>query len=388
MRAFVSKTDTRIMPFNEHPQELLIQNKKLLEHQNEILKQLGIEYEQSNNLTSESERIIFKDTVFFSKRLIESFIEKSRKIGKPTQCILKKGNFTKTTVSSVMDLDDLGQSLGYRLYYIPSSRKVAKEFFPVEIDPDEFIQNLRFPQHLVDQGKYPITITTKILVQIEHWTNLWACNLQNMLSRIAKLKGNRFKQLRLALTSFSKNQWKVLEKNVKIGKNCDIHPTAYIEDSIIGDGVEIGANCVIRGSMIGDSSVLMNNVNVIHSVLGNNCQLWDGVTTTYSLLFSGSFVTARLLNCSVLGRNSFLPNGTIITDLRFDDRNVKILKDGKLYDSGNRFLGFCLGHDSYLGSGIVVEPGREIPNNVKLVPKNNITLSSFDKLEGFKIFQK
>jgi len=270
------------------------------------------------------------------------------------------------------------------LYYYPSGVRNTVDFQPITINPDEHIQELRFPDHMIIDGKYSITISRKLLIQIEHWTNLWACNLQNMLSRLAHLRANRARQLRLALTALSTNQWKILAQNVDIGQGSDIHPTAYIEDSVVGENVEIGANSVVRGSLIGDNTVLGNNVNVAHSVLGEHCQLWDGVTITYSLLYPGAFVTSPLINCSVLGRNTFLPIGATITDFRFDGQNVIVLKQGKPYDSGNRFLGACVGHNSYLGSGIVVAPGREIPNNTRIVPNADRVLSNLDKLNGFQ----
>lgn len=135
--------------------------------------------------------------------------------------------------------------------------------------------------------------------------------------------------------------------------------------------MEIGAFSVIRGSIIGNKSVIHNNYTVAYSVLGEECQVRDGANVTYSLLFSGAFTTCSYLNTCVMGRDSFVPVGSVLTDYRFDGRNVTVMKDGKVVDSGHTILGCCLGHNAYVGAGVTVAPGREIPNKARLLPIRN-----------------
>jgi len=275
---------------------------------------------------------------------------------------------TERTVTSTMDVDDLEESVGYRLYYYPPGCDQDAKLEPLIINADEHVEELSFPDHIVQRGKYRVPITRKVIVQIEHWANLWACNIAALPTRIAELKHDKFRQLRLAASALSTNQWRVSSKNVQIGKGCDIHPTAYIENSVVGDGVEIGARSVIRGSMIVDKSIISNNCTVAYSVLGEECQLRDGVNVTYSLLFPGAFTTCSFLNSSVMGRNSFLPVCSVLTDFRFDGRCVTVIKNGKIVNSGQRFLGCCLGHGAYVAAGITIPPGREISNGARLLP--------------------
>lgn len=58
---------------------------------------------------------------------------------------------------------------------------------------------MMFPNHFVQDRVYRVPITGKIIVQIEHWANLWACNIGALLGDIADLKSDRSKQLWLAV---------------------------------------------------------------------------------------------------------------------------------------------------------------------------------------------
>jgi carbonic anhydrase/acetyltransferase-like protein (isoleucine patch superfamily) len=312
--------------------------------------------------------VIMKDTVFCSKELLISFLEESQRSEQPTQCAIKKGALTQRSITSTMDIDDHGESIGYRLNYYPPGSAQTNSLKPIIVDADEYTQKMMFPNHMVPGKIYKVPITRKIICQIEHWTNLWACNIAGLLSIIADLQSNRSQQLRLAVKALSTNQWRVSSKNVQIGDSCDIHPTAYVENSIIGEGVEIGAQSVIRGSMIGDNSVIANNCTVAYSSLGEECQLRDGAIVTYSLLFPGALTTCSFLNTSVMGRDSFIAVGSVLTDFRFDGKNVTVMKKGKAVDSGQIILGGCLGHNTYVGAAVIIAPGREIPNGARLLP--------------------
>ncbi|MBC7091670.1 MAG: hypothetical protein H5T50_07170 [Nitrososphaeria archaeon] len=364
----IESSQTIISPFMEPPQHLLILNSRLEEHQRRTLDSLGIAIVTLKSQDKKKGRLILKDTLFFTKELLIAFLEESIKLKQPTQCAIKKGALTERSVTSTMDVDDLGESVGYRLYYYPPNCDMHSKPKPLVINADEYTQEILFPNHMVEGGVYRVPITKKVIIQIEHWANLWACNIAALLANIAELKRNRFRQLRLAVSALSTNQWRVSSKNVQIGKKCDIHPTAYIENSVIGDGVEIGAHSVVRGSMIGDKSMIHNNCTIAYSVLGEESQIRDGANVTYSLLFPGAFTTCSFLNTSVMGRNSFFPSGSVLTDFRFDGKCVTLIKDGAIVDSGQTILGSCLGHEVYVGAGIIIPPGREISNKTKLLP--------------------
>jgi UDP-3-O-[3-hydroxymyristoyl] glucosamine N-acyltransferase len=184
--------------------------------------------------------------------------------------------------------------------------------------------------------------------------------------------------VKLALQARSLNKWKVLRQLNRIGRNCDIHPTAYIEGSTIGDNVTVGAGSVIRLSLIGEGTGIGSNTTIECSVIGNGCAL-DSMSGAFgSVLYPGTATSAKLIYLSLCGRNSFLADGVILTDFRFDGKNVTVMKDSAAIDTGNVGLGVCLGHGVYLGAGCVVAPGRAVANGMRLVPDETRTISRFD----------
>ena len=222
------------------------------------------------------------------------------------------------------------------------------------------------------ENNYPIPVSDWLIAQIGHWTNLWVMSIATILSEGAKLrKTSKLKLFGLALKARSFNQWQVLSKLNRIGRNCDIHNTAYIEGSSIGNNVRIGAGSVIREAIIGDDSYIGNNVTIDLSTVGKECNIRNGAVVQYAVLYPGTFTMDRLISLSLCGRNTFIGDGVVLSDFRLDRRPVTVIKNGKQTDTGNPFLGSCLGHDVYLGAGCVVAPGRTIPNGVRISPNES-----------------
>jgi NDP-sugar pyrophosphorylase family protein len=201
-----------------------------------------------------------------------------------------------------------------------------------------------------------------------------------LLAEVARLRrAPTTRLLGLALRARSTNKWNVLKKLNRIGRGCDIHPTAYIEGSTVGDNVTIGAGSVVRLSHIGSGTSIGSNATVECSVLGEGCAL-DSMSGAFaSVLYPGTASSAKLIYISVCGRDTFLADGVYLADFRFDRRNVSVVKGGATIDTGNVGLGVCLGHGVYLGAGCVVAPGRAVPNGLRLVPDESRTIARFSE---------
>ena len=372
-----------ISPFNEHPRDLLILNKELGYHQENVLRGFGIELVTVDGASEieDEERLVFYDHTYFTGDLVREFIDSSRRSGRAVACCLKKGPFTKRSITGTMRLVDEQDSLRYKPYYHPSGSK-GQDPSSLVVDPNENATAIRFPKHMVEEVRYEVPLTTKRLIQIEHWSNLWSCNVAAVFGMVQELlKAPKPRLLGLALRAMSTNRWKVSAKNVVIGEGCDVHPRAYIENAVIGDGVEVGTGAVIRGAVIGKDTVIADSVNINYSVVRDRCSLREGTCMQFSVMYPDSFSSCRFMNVTFVGRNTFVGDGVLLTDFRFDGRNQMVMHKGKQVDTGGIFLGPCIGNNTYIGSGVVVGPGREVQSNQRIVIGTDRMLVR-DRIEG------
>jgi NDP-sugar pyrophosphorylase family protein len=255
------------------------------------------------------------------------------------------------------------------------TRALRGEPVPVVIDPEQFSQLIPMPQHIRGPQEYRIPVTDTFLIQIDHWTNLWAANMAMLLSDVARLmKTSKPKLLGLALRARSLNKWRIFHQVNKIGKDCDIHPTAYIEGSTIGDNVMIGAGSVVRLSVIGDGTSTGSNVTIESSVVGEGCSIDSGCGAFGSVLYPRTISSSRLIFTSLCGRDTFIADSSGMADFRLDGKTITVMKDGKSVDTGVLALGSCLGHGVYLSAACIVAPGIAIPNGLRILPEKDFII--------------
>ncbi len=153
----------------------------------------------------------------------------------------------------------------------------------------------------------------------------------------------------------------LVEKNatltgpVHIGKNTLVKNGSYIEGPVvIGDDCVIGPNCYIRPyTAIGNKCKVANNaVEIKNCIIGEN--------TKISHL---SYVAD-----SVIGNNVNFGAGTIVANLRHDNKHVFSMIRGKMVDSGRRKLGTIVGDGVHTGIHTSIYPGRKLFVDVNTRP--------------------
>ena len=372
MKAYIVQSNKKIEPFGDSPRDCLIANRKLSEIQRQVLQILGIELKtipDAAQIEDPDEHIVLGDSLFFTKELMKEFIYRSRRLKSCTTCAIKPGLVTLHSMVATQDVKIYSDRVEYALRYMPTQR-LRGEPVPVVIDAEQFSQVIPMPEHVRGPQPYRIPITDILLIQVDHWTNLWAANMATRLAEVARLmKAPKLKLLGLALRARSLNKWKVLHQVNKIGKNCDIHPTAYIEGSTIGDNVLIGAGSVVRLSVIGDGSAIGSNATIESSILGEECTINSGCTVFFSVLYPRTISSSRLLLMSTCGRDTFISDLVGLADFRFDGKRIEVMKNGVPVNTGVLNLGSCLGHGVYLGGGCGVAPATAIPNGLRILPK-------------------
>ncbi|MBD3300307.1 MAG: hypothetical protein GF347_03065 [Candidatus Moranbacteria bacterium] len=130
-----------------------------------------------------------------------------------------------------------------------------------------------------------------------------------------------------------------LDNNVKVGKGTIIEHGAMIKGpAVIGENCEIRNGAYIRGNVfVGDNCVIGHCSEVKNSIVMDNTHL-------------GHF---NYVGDSILGREVNLGAGSILANLRFDQKNILI--DGK--DTGLKKFGAILGDNCQIGCNTVLNPG-------------------------------
>jgi len=389
MRAYVVATQKTLQPFGEHPRECLVGNVSLQRVQQEALTQAGLEPVRVDSMSAirdDNPHLILEDRLFFTPELIAHFVAKSRVRGTSTRCAMQPGLVTDTTAAATQGVPMTEGAFVYDLRFEPTARLRGAPALVV-VNPDQDSAPLPVSRHMTPLREARLPISDLLLIRVDHWVNLWTANLSVLVAEIARLKKSKWRLLGLALRARSLNKWNVLRANNVIGRNCDIHPTAYVESSRIGDHSQIGAGAVVRGSIIGAGSRILNRATVDLSILGEGVHIMNGCTAQFAVLYPGHLAMSNLVSLSICGRDTFVGDGATLADFRFDGRSVSVLKDGEMIDSGITFLGGCLGHGAYLGAGCILAPGRAIANGWRIsreagVIKNGRTGA---ELEGLRV---
>ena len=372
MKAYMVQSNKKLEPFGDPPGDCLIANRKLSEIQKSVLQSLGMELKvlpDAAQIEDPDEHFVIGDSLFFTEELMKKFIYRSRRLKSCTTCAIKPGLVTLHSMVATQDVKIHSDRVEFSLRYMPA-QKLRGEPVPVVIDAEQFSQVVPMPEHIRGLQPYAMPLTDILLIQVDHWTNLWAANIATRLAEVARLmNAPKPKLLGLALKARSLNKWRILHQINKIGKNCDIHPTAYIEGSTIGDNVIIGAGSVVRLSVIGDSSAIGGNVTIESSILGEECTINSGCTVFFSVLYPRAVSSSRLLLTSTCGRDTFISDLAGLADFRFDGKRIEVMKNGVPVNTGVINLGACLGHGVYLAGGCGVAPATAIPNGLRIFPK-------------------
>jgi acetyltransferase-like isoleucine patch superfamily enzyme len=389
MYAYILSTAKKLEPFGEHPRDCLIGNRPLERRQDAALRSLGISpvrLADAGCIRDPNAHLVLEDRLYFTPELIAEFVAKSRVRKTSTRCALKQGPVTEHTAVVTQDVPLVNGAYTYALRYEPAAR-ARRMPESVVIDPEQDYEPLPIARHMTPLREPRLPITDRVLIRIDHWVNLWAANLSVPAAGIARSRKLKWRLLRLAAKARSFDQWNVLRATNSIGRDCDIHPTAYVESSVIGSGTQIGAGAVVRGALIGSGCRILNRATVELCVLGDGAHVMNGCTAQFAVLCAGHLTMSNRVSFSLCGRDTFVGDGVTLDDFRVDGETVRVLKDGVSVDSGMTFLGGCLGHGAYLGAGCVLAPGRAIPNGWRVSRETGVITSTQNgsDLQGLNI---
>jgi NDP-sugar pyrophosphorylase family protein len=146
-------------------------------------------------------------------------------------------------------------------------------------------------------------------------------------------------------------EWK---PGIWISDNVSIAPTAFIEGpAIIGPNTEIRHGALIRKNVI----------------TGNGCVIGNSTEVKNALLFDGVQIPHfNYVGDSILGFKAHLGAGAILSNFRFDGKNIAVRTGHAKFDSGRNKLGSFIGDQAEIGANCVILPGSVIGKNVQIYP--------------------
>lgn len=145
-----------------------------------------------------------------------------------------------------------------------------------------------------------------------------------------------------------------VEKNVKIQGNI-----------FIGKGTTVKSGSYIQGPCyIGERNIIGPNAFIRpYTSIENNCHIGMSEVKN-SIIFSNTSVPHfNYIGDSILCENINLGAGTKISNLRFDNKSIKMKIDQDLVDSGRRKLGAIIGPNSQTGINTSIMCGKKIGEN-------------------------
>ncbi|MBM3292121.1 glucose-1-phosphate thymidylyltransferase [Candidatus Bathyarchaeota archaeon] len=157
-----------------------------------------------------------------------------------------------------------------------------------------------------------------------------------------------------------------IQGKVQISKTARIRSGVYIEGpAYIGPESDVGPNSYLR-----PGTVLTKNVRV-----GAGCEIKN------SIILAGSHIPhLSYVGDSIIGERCNLGAGTIVANLRFDKKNIKMSIKGKRTDTGLRKFGAILGDDVETGVNVSIYPGVKIGNGAWIAPGMTVSKDVPDEI--------
>ena len=387
---------TIIPPFGEPARDLRILNKPLWVLQRDLLSQYcrgGIEVDSLDEIPpTREELLVYRDNLFFNEALIAEFVAQARAAGKPCQIAFAR-NDAAIANHALMLQDGIREQGGVYvadLFYFPAGVVEAPEPLVIDTLPRE-MGYYNIPSYMAKhKGDLVFHVPLRAFLSIESWVHVFLANspfgVFSMGRAHEQLVEESWKEkIAVSLTTLAerlnplaprwRNHFLACSRLVKVGRNCSIDPTAVIHGpTIIGNNVYIGAGVVITNSIIGNNVTIMQGSQVMLSVVSDRCYLPWNVGLFMSALMDNSMVAQlSCLQMCVVGRNTFIGAGNILTDFNLANDEIQTFHQRRgaagpqLEDVGLPVIGSAVGHNCKIGSGFVFYPGRMIGSNTTLI---------------------
>ncbi|MFX0021110.1 MAG: bifunctional sugar-1-phosphate nucleotidylyltransferase/acetyltransferase [Candidatus Hermodarchaeota archaeon] len=203
------------------------------------------------------------------------------------------------------------------------------------------------------RNEYEFTDSMQILIK-EFGGRIVGVNINKYFWNDIGLPWQLFEANKFLLDGMKSQRIGEIEENVKI------HGNVYIgKGTIIKSGTYIQGPCYIgEKNLIGPNAYIRPYTSV-----ENNCHIGMSEVKNSIILSNTSVPHFNYVGDSILCENINLGAGTKISNLRFDNKTIKMKIKGKYVDSGRRKLGAIIGPNSQTGINASIMCGKKIGEN-------------------------
>lgn len=380
--AYLVRTGIIVSPFGDPVGETPVLNRPLREQQLETLKTCGYrgEFVDRNDLrpTKQSGTLVLEDQLYFSPELLSDFLKKSEESGfEACRAVLKKGLFTRQ-LAILHGFPENESIVEFPLCWYRNGYQENTPVRNIVLDVDEFSEAGGFPPHMIGREEYRFGLTTRPLLAVNSALHTGLVNMAANFARVARFRrltpGQKLKTL-IRARSLSKPR--LLQALSVIEPGAEVHPTAVVEGSIIRSGARVGAYAVIRHSVIDRKAFIDDHAGIKFSVVGEGAYVANNNVLFFTTVYPRAFLISGPYHFSVFGCDSAIMN-SIPSDYRLDGKTIKVKTSRGVEDTGLRFAGSVIGHRTRIAAGLIIAPGREIPNDLELYPDPARVLGKVD----------
>lgn len=409
MKAFWVDTGRRVLPFDESPRDSAYASSTLGEAVRAALTRQGVSVEtvaaSGTISTGDEPALVLSEDLFVSEKCLGDFLKgvsKSETMQQLWLCKTPAVDYALPcgTNLPIEPLDAAGNAarpvgakgpeakassrVGYDLFYLPRGTEISGPVLEhCRQKAAAFVvkkREINIPIQLPLLGRaeaaemiFPVTST--VAMHVEHWVHiLWLNQLAFGIRWMELVRSNKFWTAGRVLLSFPFSRHHFLRSFVRKGRGCKIHPSAYIEASILGDNVTVGPRATIRNSIIGDNVHIGSNASVLSSTLGTESHVAPKGFVVWSTVYEHAVAGNMKMQMSVLGRAAALSMWAGLIDAKFQS-DIRVMKDGVAVSTERRFLGSAVGHRSFVDAKVLIHPGREIPNDTHIAMRPDELIS-------------
>jgi acetyltransferase-like isoleucine patch superfamily enzyme len=382
MHAYLLSTNRTISPFGRRVGEMKVHGFALQEFQETILKALGCAIERIEDIRDVRRFpcLLIHDDLYFTYHALAGFLKTVRRCGgvQNAQAALAVSElterFTPVFQGVKIALADNAPGRAYDCFFLQAldlGISLGAQSVPVAIP--YHVKRLRSAanRYFEPSGKFTLPVSRVYMTPVQHWASLMAANLLGMPDFFLHIARNKLLEtatlpLRMIWRSGSVRPSRCLGKLYFAGPKCRIHPSAHVEGAVLGRRVRIGPLAVVRGSVIGDGTEIGPGAVVEGCTLGRQVVVNGNVVLRCCLADDEASLGTFFNQFSVIGHSAVMCPDCGIFDFQFKG-SVRVNHQGRMVPSGSRLLGGCLGDRVFLGPGVKILCGQELPNDCILV---------------------